>query len=494
MTISVSTLSCSRWMPSSACCGASRPRSENGFVTTPIVSAPASFATSATIGDAPVPVPPPMPAVTKTISAPRTRLEQLVCGSPRPRAGRATGRRRRRGPSSAGRRCGSSPRPASAASACASVFTATNCTPGDLLRDHAVDGVAAAAADADDLDRRQPVVYACVSSSCLPSRASSRRSSPAVSSSNIDRLPCSAGSTRHRRPFASGWPRGVPRSACDAASSLPSHASLAASEPVAPALSRTRRRRIARRLRPAFDADARPRPLLSPSAHAPPCCESSARHGPRDHPHPRPAVLLRSHASRLCTLRTAYSGSSTCAQFPAASTCRRGPATPATAGATRSPPPRAPPTAAGRRSSRTPGRAACRSARAGRAARRRAPASPSPARPAGRCPASFALPPVSTMPAEMMSSLHGALHLRRHHLEDLLHARLDDLAQPPPRLRLRALRAERLERDLFVASTMLGMAWPHLRFASSAAWYGARRPMTMSRVTWLPPTGSTAVW
>ena len=41
----------SRWLPSKA----------NGFVTTAIVSAPACFAASATIGVAPVPVPPPKP-------------------------------------------------------------------------------------------------------------------------------------------------------------------------------------------------------------------------------------------------------------------------------------------------------------------------------------------------------------------------------------------------------------------------------------------------
>ena len=42
----------------------------NGFVTTPIVKIPISFAKPATIGAAPVPVPPPIPHVTNTISAP----------------------------------------------------------------------------------------------------------------------------------------------------------------------------------------------------------------------------------------------------------------------------------------------------------------------------------------------------------------------------------------------------------------------------------------
>ena len=46
-----------------------RPSKANGLVTIPTVSAPASLASSATTGAAPVPVPPPMPHVTKTRSA-----------------------------------------------------------------------------------------------------------------------------------------------------------------------------------------------------------------------------------------------------------------------------------------------------------------------------------------------------------------------------------------------------------------------------------------
>ena len=42
--------------------------------TVPTVNAPASLATSATIGAAPDPVPPPIPAVTKTRSLPATSL------------------------------------------------------------------------------------------------------------------------------------------------------------------------------------------------------------------------------------------------------------------------------------------------------------------------------------------------------------------------------------------------------------------------------------
>src|SRR5919197_1429664 len=47
-----------------------RPSNRNGLVTMPIVSAPRSRAIWEMIGAAPVPVPPPMPHVTKTRSAP----------------------------------------------------------------------------------------------------------------------------------------------------------------------------------------------------------------------------------------------------------------------------------------------------------------------------------------------------------------------------------------------------------------------------------------
>ena len=50
------------------------PSKENGFVTTPIVKIPKSLAILATTGAAPVPVPPPIPAVTNTISAPSIAL------------------------------------------------------------------------------------------------------------------------------------------------------------------------------------------------------------------------------------------------------------------------------------------------------------------------------------------------------------------------------------------------------------------------------------
>ena len=70
MTIRVSTFSFNTWMPLSACSARRRPSKLNGRVTTPMVTAPKALATSATTGAAPVPVPPPLPAVMKTMSAP----------------------------------------------------------------------------------------------------------------------------------------------------------------------------------------------------------------------------------------------------------------------------------------------------------------------------------------------------------------------------------------------------------------------------------------
>ena len=70
MVIKVSTFSFSLAIPSVACFWRLRPSKAKGFVTTPMVSAPSSLAHCATIGAAPVPVPPPMPAVTNTMSEP----------------------------------------------------------------------------------------------------------------------------------------------------------------------------------------------------------------------------------------------------------------------------------------------------------------------------------------------------------------------------------------------------------------------------------------
>ena len=54
------------------------PSNANGLVTTPIVSAPPSLAICATTGAAPEPVPPPSPAVMKTMSESRERLGDLL--------------------------------------------------------------------------------------------------------------------------------------------------------------------------------------------------------------------------------------------------------------------------------------------------------------------------------------------------------------------------------------------------------------------------------
>ena len=70
IVIRVSTASSSFSIPSSANLSRRRPSKRKGLVTTPTVSAPTSRAIWAMIGAAPVPVPPPMPAVTKTMSAP----------------------------------------------------------------------------------------------------------------------------------------------------------------------------------------------------------------------------------------------------------------------------------------------------------------------------------------------------------------------------------------------------------------------------------------
>ena len=69
--MSVSTLSFKFMIPSSAVTIRLVPSNRNGFVTTAIVRAPCSFAISAMIGAAPVPVPPPSPQVIKTISQSR---------------------------------------------------------------------------------------------------------------------------------------------------------------------------------------------------------------------------------------------------------------------------------------------------------------------------------------------------------------------------------------------------------------------------------------
>lgn len=70
ITTKVSTFPFKLSIPLSACESLFFPSKVNGLVTTPMVRIPISFAVDATIGAAPVPVPPPIPAVTNTMSAP----------------------------------------------------------------------------------------------------------------------------------------------------------------------------------------------------------------------------------------------------------------------------------------------------------------------------------------------------------------------------------------------------------------------------------------
>jgi cell division protein FtsZ len=79
--ISESTLSLSSFKPSSATVILFFPSQTKGRVTTATVNIPKSFAISATIGAAPVPVPPPIPAVIKTMSAPTNASEMRSLSS-----------------------------------------------------------------------------------------------------------------------------------------------------------------------------------------------------------------------------------------------------------------------------------------------------------------------------------------------------------------------------------------------------------------------------
>ena len=70
MTIKVSTFSFNLSIPARALFILTLASNLKGFVTTPTVRLPCSFANLATTGAAPVPVPPPIPHVTNTMSAP----------------------------------------------------------------------------------------------------------------------------------------------------------------------------------------------------------------------------------------------------------------------------------------------------------------------------------------------------------------------------------------------------------------------------------------
>ena len=128
MTIWVSTFSLRRWMPCSACTARRRPSKPNGRVTTPMVSAPMDLATSAMTGAAPVPVPPPLPAVMKTMSAPlSTSSISSRCSSAawRPTSGSLPAPR----PRVSSRPMSSLTSASLISSAWASVLTAMNSTP-----------------------------------------------------------------------------------------------------------------------------------------------------------------------------------------------------------------------------------------------------------------------------------------------------------------------------------------------------------------------------
>ena len=101
------------------------PSQSKGLVTTPTVRMPISLATRAITGAAPVPVPPPMPAVMKSMCAPSMAAADVVhrrLGRSRPLSGLLP-----------------APRPLVPSwmilcallrvSACASVLAQTNCTP-----------------------------------------------------------------------------------------------------------------------------------------------------------------------------------------------------------------------------------------------------------------------------------------------------------------------------------------------------------------------------
>ena len=159
MTMSVSTFSFKRCTPASACTERRRPSKLNGRVTTPMASAPMLRASSAMIGAAPVPVPPPSPAVMNTMSAPLMHLFDLV-------AVRLGG---------VAADLGIAARAEAAGEVAADVELDVGVAHQQRLRvgvdgdeldplqpgvDHAVDGVDAAAADADHLDDRE-IVLGC---------------------------------------------------------------------------------------------------------------------------------------------------------------------------------------------------------------------------------------------------------------------------------------------------------------------------------------------
>ena len=128
MTISVSTFSFRVLMPESACTARRLPSKPKGRVTTPMVRAPRLLAMAAMTGAAPVPVPPPLPAVMNTMSAPlSTSSISSVCASAAalPTSGSLPAPR----PRVSSRPMSSFTSASLMSSACASVLTAMNSTP-----------------------------------------------------------------------------------------------------------------------------------------------------------------------------------------------------------------------------------------------------------------------------------------------------------------------------------------------------------------------------
>ncbi len=82
-TISESTFTSSSDSPLSAISMRRPPSKSNGLVTTPTVRMPISRATRAITGAAPVPVPPPMPAVMNSMCAPsiEARISSTACSA-----------------------------------------------------------------------------------------------------------------------------------------------------------------------------------------------------------------------------------------------------------------------------------------------------------------------------------------------------------------------------------------------------------------------------
>ncbi len=93
MTIRLSTDSRIALIPTSACVARMLPSKENGEVMIPTVRMPMSLAAFAITGAAPVPVPPPIPAVTKHIFVPFSSIfvisAMLSCAARWPISGSA---------------------------------------------------------------------------------------------------------------------------------------------------------------------------------------------------------------------------------------------------------------------------------------------------------------------------------------------------------------------------------------------------------------------